>query len=196
MLVETGTMFALDGRTLIRLDDGGVPGEIIDMLVALSFPEDFSVRRSAPTGGGGGGFLSSWGGYGYDAWYPYYAAPFGYYYGWSPYRSLYGWGDYYYLDAPYYGLPGSGFTESPDVGAGRVYEGYGYTRVATPRDDGGVRGQARGRAQPRGTGGAGSSGGGGSSPSSGGGGGGGGGTVSAGGYSGGGGTSSGTAVPR
>lgn len=144
LLVETGTMFDLDGRTLIRLDDGGVPSNIIDMLVALSFPEDFSVRRSAPTGGGGGGFLSSWGSYGYDSWYPYYAAPFGYYYGWSPYRSLYGWGDYYYLGPSYYGLPGSGVSDAPEVSGGRYYEGYGYTRTS-----GGSGGR---RAQPRGAG--------------------------------------------
>ena len=202
MLVETGSTFALDGRTLIRLDDGGVPAEIIDMLVALSFPEDFQVRRSAPTGGGGGGFLSSWSGYGYDSWYPYYAAPFGYYYGWSPYRSLYGWGDYYYLGAPYYGGPGSSdFRDSPEQSRSRVYGGYGYTQAARPRDGG--RGL---RAQPRGTGtsvvtasGGDSSGGGSSMGSSGrGGGASGGGSrgVSAGGWSGGGSSAGPTAAPR
>lgn len=147
LLVETDTSLDLDGRTLIRLDDGGVPEDIIDMLVALSFPDDFSVQRSRPTasyGGGGGGFLGSWGGYGYDTWYPYYAAPFGYYYGWSPYRSLYGWGDYYYVDPGYYGLPGSLITDAPDVSEGRVYGGYGYTRAGGPQDGGGRRAQPRG----------------------------------------------------
>ena len=193
LLVETGTMFDLDGRTLIRLDDGGVPGDIIDMLVALSFPDDFSVQRSARGGGGGGGgFLGSWGGYGYDAWYPYYAAPFGYYYGWSPYRSLYGWGDYYYLDPYYSGIPGAVISDAPDVSQGRVYEGYGYTRVATPRDDGGGR-----RARPRGTSGGGIfSGGGGSSGGSSSGGSSGGGTVSSGGYTSSGGSSGRSADPR
>ena len=200
MLVETDTLFALDGRTLIRLDDGGVPSEIIDLLVALSFPEDFSVQRSsAPTAsyGGGGAFLSTWGGYGYDSWYPYYAAPFGYYYGWSPYRSLYGWGDQYYLTGGDYYSSGSIRTDGPDPGEGRIYEGYGYTRVATPRG-GGER-----RAQPRGAGVSQASGGGVSSaPRSSGGGGGA--SVSSGGYtrsggssSSGGGSSSGrTATPR
>ena len=194
LLVETGTMFDLDGRTLIRLDDGGVPGDIIDMLVALSFPDDFEVRRSATGGGGGGGFLGSWGSYGYDAWYPYYAAPFGYYYGWSPYRSLYGWGDYYYVDRGYYGYgPGSFITDAPDVSEGRVYEGYGYTRVARPQDDGGGR-----RARPRGTSGGGTFGGGGGSSggSSSGSGSSGGGTVSSGGYTSSGGSSGRTASPR
>ena len=143
LLVETGATFDLDGRTLVRLADGGVSGEITDMLVALSFPENFSVRRSEPAGGGGGGFLSSWSGYGYDSWYPYYAAPFGYYYGWSPYRSLYGWGDYYYLDTPYYGAPGAGVRDRSGGGRGRVYEGYGYTRIGRPRDGEGRRAQPR-----------------------------------------------------
>ncbi len=194
LLVETGTMFDLDGRTLIRLDDGGVPGDIIDMLVALSFPDDFEVRRSATGGGGGGGFLGGWSGYGYDydAWYPYYAAPFGYYYGWSPYRSLYGWGNYHYVDPGYYGVPGSFITDAPDVGEGRVYEGYGYTRVARPQGDGGGR-----RAQPRGTSGGGIfSGGGSSGGSSSGGSSGGGGTVSTGGYTSSGGSSGRSASPR
>ena len=197
LLVETETWFELDGRTLIRLDDGGVPGNIIDMLVALSFPDDFQVRRSAPSGGGGGGggFLGSWGGFGYDTWYPYYAMPFGYYYGWSPYRSLYGWGDYYYLNQGYYGVPGSGsfITDAPDVSEGRIYEGYGYTRVATQPDSGGRR------AQPRGTSGGGVFGGGGSSggsSSGGGGGSSGGGSVSAGGYTSSGGGSGRGATPR
>lgn len=193
LLVETETWFDLDGRTLIRLDDGGVPGNIIDMLVALSFPDDFQVRRSAPSGGGGGGFLGSWGGYGYDTWYPYYAMPFGYYYGWSPYRSLYGWGDYYYLDPGYYGGPGSSISDVPDMGEGRISQGFGYTRVATRPDSGGRR------AQPRGTSGGGVFGGGGSSggSSSGGGGSSGGGSVGAGGYTpSGGGGSVGTATPR
>ena len=193
LLVETGTWFDLDGRTLIRLDDGGVPGSIIDMLVALSFPDDFEVRRSARGGGGGGGFPGSWGGYGYETWYPYYAAPFGYYYGWSPYSSLYGWGNYYYLDPGYYGGPGSPI-EAPDMGEGRISRGYGYTRVATPQNNGGRR------AQPRGTSGGGTFGGGGSSgggSSGGGGGSSGGGSVGAGGYTpSGGGGSVGTATPR
>jgi len=192
LLVETRTWFELDGRTLIRLDDGDVPGDIIDMLVALSFPDNFEVRRSATGGGGGGGFLGSWGGYGYDSWYPYYAAPFGYYYGWSPYRSLYGWGNYHYVDPGYYGLPGSFITDAPDVSEGRVYQGYGYTRVAPPQDDGGGR-----RAQPRGTSGGGTFGGGGSSRGgSSSGGSSGGGTVSSGGYTSSGGSSGRTASPR
>ena len=193
LLVETDTMFDLDARTLIRLDDGGVPTEVIDLLVALSFPDDFSVQRSgAPVtsygGGGAGAFLdTSWGGYGYNTWFPYYVSPFGYYYGWSPYDSLYGYGRYgwspidsYYIGGPTFGPSGFIGTESGRPSEGRVYEGYGYTRVGTSGGDSGRR------AQPRGTSSAGGrSSGGGSS---------GGATVSSGGYSSGGGSSGGATV--
>ena len=152
LLVETDTSFDLDGRTLIRLDDGGVPDEIIDMLVALSFPDDFSVQRSRPTASYGGGRRAdssgSWGGYGYDTWYPYYAAPFGYYYGWSPYRSLYGWGRLLLRGPPgYYGLPGV-----VDHGRARRERRTGLRR-ATATLGPAPRGTAGGRrAQPRGVG--------------------------------------------
>ena len=156
MLVETDTMFDLDGRTLIRLDDGGVPDEVIDLLVALSFPDEFAVQRpGAPTaawgGGGGGGFVDMWSGFGsgYRSWYPYYAAPFGYYYGWSPY-SAYGWSPYGSL---YPWDPINSYSVGPSVVGpesdrprGRVYEGYGFTRLAPGTGDG------ERRAQPRGTG--------------------------------------------
>ena len=171
LLVETDTMFDLDGRTLIRLDDGGVPADVIDLLVALSFPDEFSVQRSGgPTYGGGGGGLGAWGYDPFDTWYPYYAAPFGYYYGWSRYDSLYGYGRYPFVDSywvtPYYGLDGLDGEVSGPPSEGRVYEGYGYTRL--PPDDGR---QAVGRAQPRGTSGGGASSGGWSGSSGGGGGG-------------------------
>ena len=116
MLVETGTSFALDGRALVRLDDGGVPEQVIDLMVALSYPDAFTLERP-PGGVAGGGFASP---YGFSQWYPYYASPFGYYYGWSPYDSL------YYLGpaASYAVVP-----ETVDPGAGRVYSGRGYTRI-------------------------------------------------------------------
>ena len=142
MLVETRASFALDGRAVLRLDDGGVPAAIIDLMVALSFPDEFvvdrpAVRAASSYGGGGGGFVDTYSPYGFNSWYPYYASPFGYYYGWSPYNSLY----YYGPAASYIIAPSQG-----DGGAtGRAYSGRGYTRV-------GVREPAPGPfAQPRGT---------------------------------------------
>ena len=125
MLVETRASFALNRRALLRLDDGGVPAEVIDLMVALSFPDEFVVDRPAARttawqGSGGGGFADTFSPYGYDQWYPYYASPFGYYYGWSPYNSL------YYLGpaASYAIVPDASDSRSP----GRAYQGRGYSQ--------------------------------------------------------------------
>jgi hypothetical protein len=152
MLVETRASFPLDSRDLIRLDDGGVPGEVIDLMVALSFPDEFVVDRpgartaasSSNRGGGGGGFADQLSPYGYDQWYPYYASPFGYYYGWSPYSSL-----YYLGPAASYVIVSDGGVPDARDGRfpGRAYQGRGYSQIgvrepttdrrAQPRDTGG-----------------------------------------------------------
>ena len=141
MLVETGTAFALDSRALIRLDDAGVAAEVIDLMVALSFPDEFVVDRpvaQAASSYSGGGFGDAFGGYGYDAWYPYYASPFGYYYGWSPYNSLYYWGP----AASYAILPNSLGKRAGSAG-GRAFEGRGYTQVGVREPSAGRRAKAR-----------------------------------------------------
>ncbi len=126
MLVETQASFALDRRALIRLDDNGVPAELIDLMVALSFPDEFVVERppartAASFGGGGRGFVDPFSPYGFDRWYPYYASPFGYDYGWSPYSSL------YYLG------PAASYVIVPDAvdggSPGRAYSGRGYSQI-------------------------------------------------------------------
>ena len=125
MLVETRASFALDGRTLLRLDDGGLPAEIIDLMVALSYPDEFVVNRpparTAASFGGGGGFVDTFSPYAYDRWYPYYASPFGYYYGWSPYSSLYLIGS----AASYVIVPDALDGRAP----GRAHQGRGYSQI-------------------------------------------------------------------
>ncbi len=123
MLIETRAAFALDRHALIRLDDSGVSAGVIDLAVALSFPDEFVVDRSvgrttSSYGGGGGGFANSFSPYGFDSWYPFYASPFGYYYGWSPFSSLY-----------YYGPAASYFIGQDGGVTGRAQSGRGYTRV-------------------------------------------------------------------
>lgn len=96
LLVETAASFDLDGQALIDLDDAGVDGSVIDLMVALSFPEQFAVRRASASNLSGRGSNRLFGGYGdsryYDL-YPYYASPFGHYYhyGYAPYPWAY-WG--------------------------------------------------------------------------------------------------------
>lgn len=113
MLVERGGRFPIDRDALIELADASVPEGVIDLMVALSFPEHFEVSREPSYGGGGFG-----GGYStvYDPFYssaflyPYYYAPFGYYYWYAPWRPV---------PLP----PAESGIE------GRVVAGRGYTRV-------------------------------------------------------------------
>jgi hypothetical protein len=125
-IVETQATFPLNKRTLLALDDAGVAGEVIDLMVAQTFPQQFQVRRNSGSSSGSSwagysGF--GWDGYGYDPFYSYYS-PFGYSY-WNRF------GDYYY--GPGTGvivLPGGGATTEPSGEHGRVVNGGGYTQVS------------------------------------------------------------------
>lgn len=87
-LAEVGREFAgLDAEDLIRMDDAGVSDAVIDVVVAVSFPEHFAVsaedgHRDARRGyrGWGGPFHygSYYGGWGYGR-YGYYGRYGGYY---------------------------------------------------------------------------------------------------------------------
>lgn len=96
MLVETEVRFDLNGQALIDLDDAGVDGSVVDLMVALSFPEQFTVRRASASNLSWLGPDPLFGGYAgsryYDL-YPYYASPFGHYYqyGYARYPWTY-WG--------------------------------------------------------------------------------------------------------
>ena len=46
-LVESRATFGLNARRLIQLDDAGVPSSVIDLMVALTYPQAFSVRPTA-----------------------------------------------------------------------------------------------------------------------------------------------------
>jgi hypothetical protein len=135
ILVESGTSVHVDSRSLIHLADSNVPTNIIDLMVALSYPEHFEVRsREAVSGGGGLGYDDFIYGPGYDPygyWYPFYLAPFGYY-------------SYAYLYHPYGGyylLTPSEDVKPADSG-GKVVKGQGYTRVWPKESTGKSRGGA------------------------------------------------------
>jgi uncharacterized membrane protein YgcG len=169
-LIETDAGFPLNATRLKELAAAGVPDRVLDLMIALSFPNHFIVERrtSASQGLGLGWIGDAWmaGGYdlfGYD-FFPYRYAPFGY--------GMWGGYDSYYLGARSPGPQPSG--------EGRVVDGLGYSRVRSrdPQPRGGVGSHADGSGS--------SSSGGGSS-----------GGVTSQGYSGGGGGDSGrTAVPR
>jgi len=190
-LIEVGAKLALSRERLVELDDAGVPGPVVDVMVALSFSEKFVIERSRSTAGGFGGVGGGpWTGLA-DPWMV--ASQ----YGWLSMYSPFGYQYYGYYD-PIYG-PGWGWvTVNPPTDSsaqtveGRVVNGEGYTRVR-PRNPDPAR-LAGGLVDRSGGSSTGSSGSGGSNGGSGG--------VTSGGYSSGGGASGAgssggrTAVPR
>jgi hypothetical protein len=105
LLVETGSRFPMNSKLLLRLDDAGVPGQIIDLMLALSYPNRFDVedeRYAAPA----------------VAQNPY----------WDPWRYGYGYNYHYWYwyhdEWNDHNPPGSGRSIK-----GRAISGRGYTRV-------------------------------------------------------------------
>lgn len=130
-IAEVGQEFrGLDAADLLRLDDQGVDDSVIDVVVAVSFPERFSVTPGERPQGREHGVPHGWaprasrfGFFGYDP----------YYFGYSPYwSSRYS----YYSPFGYYGGWWGGRTYLPVVvdvnrtprGGGRVVAGEGYRR--------------------------------------------------------------------
>jgi hypothetical protein len=170
-IAATGDRFDVDADMLISMADAGVPETVIDVVVAVSYPETFSIdadaqmqQRPMSTGRRAGVFGDGYGlgirrglrygGYGYGAG-SFFFDPF--YYGYTPYRSSYGYG---YGN---YGYPYGGYQYTPttvivttrapaNTPRGRVVNGRGYTRS-------GGNGSARTGSQPRSTQGSASSGG-------------------------------------
>jgi hypothetical protein len=148
-LTDVKQKFNITRKTLLSLDDANVPESVIDLMVALTFPERFIVERvagsSMPVGVSTGGgwydpFMSPmWSGQysncystsGYYGYRSYYNSCGPSYYGYntfSPYGSYYPYYDNYY---PNNWVPvgsGGGDVSSPS-GAGRVVNGRGYTQI-------------------------------------------------------------------
>lgn len=130
-LVETRSRFSLDGRALVALRDAGVPGDVTDLMVALSYPQHFRVRRPRASGGSigsidpAGWFYDSAGRF-YDPFWGY--MPFAY----SYWGTGGGW---------WWGHPGSSIVVPdgggvPREGRGRVVNNQGYTRIERREPDG------------------------------------------------------------
>jgi len=111
LLLESEASFAIDAGVLIALADAKVPGEVIDLMLALSFPDYFVVNEDPVAQLGPVA-------YGY---------PVGFYGYWSPAFAPFGWSYYY----PWYpvGRPPVGYPRVRRYG-GRVVQGRGYARVA------------------------------------------------------------------
>ena len=169
MLVESRSSFRMDSGLLLRLDDAGVPGQIIDLMMALSYPEYFGVEDETVDTQSVvySHYWAPW-------WFHGYGHGYGYGYG-------YGYGSVHPPHVP----------ESRPPPRGRVVSGQGYTRVQPINLPSGGIGRLGG-----GTGSGHSTGGGGSSGSGGGSGGGSGSSASKSGYQKDSSTSTRRAVPR
>jgi hypothetical protein len=143
-LVESHASFPLNSRRLIALADAKVPDRVIDLIVALSYPQRFVVETArvdrAPAMIVDDPFLF---GFGYPIWadaFGFYSPLYGYYspYYYSPFAYAYARGyNPFYLNGGYVVIDsgGGGGTGRPDrpSGSGRVVDGLGYTRVR-PRE--------------------------------------------------------------
>jgi hypothetical protein len=164
LIVERGDPFHVDADLLVRLHEAGVPSRVIDLVVAISYPDRFAVKagpmpveeyadETQPRR-----TMYMAGAY-YDPWMFGYGYPYSYY-------SRYGYG--YGLYSPYYyGGYGYGYNYTPIVVTtrtaprGSMIKGQGYTR------GGSSYGGTRGYAQPRSSSGGGSAASGGGSRSAG-----------------------------
>jgi len=150
-LLEQRLAFTADSKRLVELTKAGVPDGVIDLVVALSYPERFAVdlnRREIETRPGepnlgGSSMRPGYGAYGggWDPmWDPYYGSRYGrrYYspYGYSQYGYGYGYGGGY---GWYPGQRPVVIVVTPPVTEaqreGRAVKGRGYTRTR-PDDDG------------------------------------------------------------
>ncbi|MCC7194386.1 MAG: hypothetical protein IT356_02395 [Gemmatimonadaceae bacterium] len=150
-----GVQLNLSGRQLATLADEGVPPSVIDVLVAIAYPQNFALagsegqdvvdrpsatqRRSADMYSYGSApvywydpYFGPWSYY-YDPFYTGYRYGLGSYYGYGAYSPYFGYGVY----SPYYGYyyPGRPIVvvNNPPGGTvgqdahGRVVKGRGYT---------------------------------------------------------------------
>lgn len=145
LIVERGDPFAVDADLLVRLDDADVPAGVIDLMVAISYPDRFAVkagpmpveeyaddetmtpRRRMYMGSG---MYSPWYGNRYSPW-GYGLGYYGYGYG-SSYYGGYGYGGY---GGYGYGGYGGGYYQPRPIvvsprtsGNGSMVKGRGYTR--------------------------------------------------------------------
>ena len=158
-LGETGIEYQTDARDLIALDDAGVPGEVIDIVVALSNPERFAftdgsdVELQGPARGGSSAMpyagpysdryssrrYGYWGGfYGRASFYDDYRLGYGYnrYGAYDPWLGGWGGGGYY-RPTPIYVIPATPINDN----RGRAVNGRGYTQgTASSGSQGGSRG--------------------------------------------------------
>ena len=150
-LLEQRLAFKADAKRLVELRSAGVPGSVMDVVVALSYPNRFAIdvnqreiatRPGEPRAAGSLGRSSiGYGGYydGYDRWDPYYNSRYGrrYYspFGYSQYGYGYGAGyGWYPGNRPIVIVVNGPTTPVEAKREGKAIKGRGYTRTR-PADD-------------------------------------------------------------
>ena len=125
-LVETNAGYDLTSQKVVDMDIAGVSDTVIDLIVALSYPEKFVIERTSRATSSttfiNDPFALGWA-FGNSVWYDdFYYSPYAY--------SRYG-----VAGRPVFAVDGSGgiSAEPQPSGAGRVVDGLGYTRVR-PRE--------------------------------------------------------------
>jgi len=129
LIAERGDPFDVDATMLVRLADAGVEEGIIDLAVAVSYPDKFAITSGVPESIRAERAAGPYPYYGYSArwsfWNPYFYDPFYYGYAYSPYYYNYGWYSGWYRPTYVVVQP------RPPIdggGGGRVIKGRGYTR--------------------------------------------------------------------
>ncbi len=143
LIAERNQPLGFEAEDLVRLADAGVPEDVIDVAVAVSYPDHFEVASIDREGAYRYGRYGPYGrdsyypvgywrigyGWGFGLAFPYYYDPF-----WG-YRGYYGYPGYYgYGYGGYYRWPRGGIVVvrpsdgHPDLGRGRAVKGRGYTR--------------------------------------------------------------------
>jgi hypothetical protein len=130
-IVEQDEPIRLDADRLVMLAEAGIPEDVIDVMIAVSYPDRFQVARQA-TGDAREGYRRTlFPAFGWSSGWPYY---YGAYY--SPFgygsRSLYG-GLYGYYPYNYRGAGTVIVVQTRDESdnRGRAVNGRGYTRGST-----------------------------------------------------------------
>jgi hypothetical protein len=115
MLLESDASFGIDSDLLLHLDDAGVPNEVIDLMVALSFPDYFAIEDGSIT-----------------------RQPEVYYGGyWSPWYPYYGYGHYYHHRYGHGYGHGDGHHDKNQNRGGKVVRGRGFVSVHTINESSG-----------------------------------------------------------
>lgn len=126
-LAESRAKVPLDRRALVQLSDAKVAPHVIDLMVAMAYPEKFEVRRGSASSGSS--WSSGWLDDFYLADWGYLADVYGYGFGSFGVPYFMGSNAYPYYPGSFSYVPAEGGGGAADTSHGRVINGQGYTRV-------------------------------------------------------------------